>query len=75
MHQASTLEQDVMPTKAEERIEEFRETAQKRFTAIMETGRTIPWSEAREHLLRHASGEKPGLPKFSDTAACMRTDP
>ena len=51
------LEAIAEKTREQEQREDFRATAERRFTAIAETGQTISWSEAREYLQRRAAGK------------------
>jgi predicted transcriptional regulator len=46
----------------EEQRRDFEEIAEKRFAQIIETGRTIPWSEMRKHLGDRLAGKAPRRP-------------
>ena len=46
----------------EERRNEFNELAERRFAQIVETGKTIPWSEMRKYLEDRLAGKKPHRP-------------
>lgn len=48
---------------AEERRTGFIEEAQQRFSALAETGKTLPWKEMKVYLQQRASGEKTSRPK------------
>ena len=47
---------------AEERRNEFQDTAEKRYAEIVASGETIPWSEMRTYLEDRLSGKKPIRP-------------
>ena len=47
---------------AEERRNEFQDTAEKRYAEIVASGETIPWSEMRTYLEERLSGKKPTRP-------------
>jgi predicted transcriptional regulator len=47
---------------AEERRNEFHDTAQQRYAEIVASGKTIPWSEMRTYLEDRLSGKKPTRP-------------
>ncbi|MGC1952348.1 MAG: ribbon-helix-helix protein, CopG family [Gammaproteobacteria bacterium] len=47
---------------AEERRNEFHDTAQQRYAEIVASGKTIPWSEMRTYLEDRLSGKKPIRP-------------
>ncbi len=57
------LEAIAEKTEQEERRGEFRDTAERRYAAIVASGKTVPWSEMRRHLERRLSGEKSAKPK------------
>lgn len=44
-------------TDAEERRSEFHALADERYAEILRTGKTIPWDEAREYLLKLVAGK------------------
>jgi predicted transcriptional regulator len=46
----------------EERRGEFDDLADKRFAQIVETGKTIPWSEMRKYLEDRLAGKTPRRP-------------
>ena len=48
---------------AAERRGEFYETAEHRYAAIAETGKTIPWSQMRTYLSDRIKGKKASLPR------------
>ena len=48
---------------AAERRNEFYGSAEHRFAAIAETGKTIPWSAMRAYLLDRVSGNKAPRPR------------
>ena len=48
---------------AEERRNALAETAEDRYDIIMESGRTIPWSEMRSYLERRIDGSEASRPK------------
>jgi hypothetical protein len=45
-----------------ERMNEFHETAQRRFEQIASSGKTIPWTEMRSYLEARLAGKKPRRP-------------
>jgi predicted transcriptional regulator len=47
----------------EERRGEFQETAESRYAGIVDSGKTVPWSEMRRYLERRLSGGKMRRPK------------
>ena len=46
----------------EERRSDFHDVAEKRYSQIAATGKTIPWSEMRTYLEHRAGGRKPRRP-------------
>jgi predicted transcriptional regulator len=48
---------------AEERREEFLDTAERRYADIVASGRTLPWHEVRRHLRRRLAGSRAAPPK------------
>lgn len=48
---------------AAERRNEFYELAERRYTGIAESGKTVPWSEMRSYLLDRASGKNTFRPR------------
>jgi predicted transcriptional regulator len=46
----------------EERRSEFDDVAEKRYAAIVASGKTIPWSEMRGYLAARVAGKKPRRP-------------
>ena len=47
----------------EERQGEFQDTAEQRYTEILTSGKTVPWSEMRRYLQRRLTGDKTARPK------------
>lgn len=47
----------------EERRTQFHESADRRYAAIVATGKTIPWTEMRQYLERRVTGKKAPRPK------------
>jgi len=47
---------------AEERRNEFHETAEDRYAQIVASGETIPWSEMRTYLEDRVAGQKSTRP-------------
>ena len=47
----------------EERQSEFHDTAEQRYTQILASGKTVPWSEMRHYLERRIKGNKIARPK------------
>lgn len=41
---------------------EFNAIAEQRWASILETGKTVPWEVARQHLLARSRGERPRRP-------------
>lgn len=56
------LEAIAEKTDEEERRSEFHDVAEKRYAAIVATGKTIPWSEMRDYLARRVAGKKARRP-------------
>lgn len=50
------LEAIVEKAEREERGNDFRETAERRYAAILASGETIAWSEMRKYLEQRAEG-------------------
>jgi len=50
---------------AEERRNEFHETAEDRYAQIVASGKTIPWSEMRAYLEDRVAGKKSTRPAAS----------
>ena len=46
----------------EERRTDFHDVAERRYAAIVASGKTIPWSEMRSYLENRAAGKKPRRP-------------
>lgn len=46
----------------EERRSDFHDVAEKRYAAIVASGKTIPWSEMRAYLAGRVAGKKPRRP-------------
>ena len=44
-------------TDSDERRNEFHALADERYAEILRTGKTIPWAEARDYLLKLAAGK------------------
>jgi predicted transcriptional regulator len=44
-------------TEEQERRDEFHALAEQRFSEFLRTGKSIPWSEAREYLLKRIDGK------------------
>jgi len=44
-------------TDADERRNEFHALADERYAEILRTGKTVPWEEARDYLLKLAAGQ------------------
>jgi predicted transcriptional regulator len=47
----------------EERRNNFHETAEQRYSEIIASGKTIPWSEMQTYLTRRLAGKKTTRPK------------
>lgn len=47
----------------EERQNDFQNTAEQRYSDIVESGKTIPWNEMRRYLERRLTGSKIARPK------------
>jgi predicted transcriptional regulator len=45
-----------------ERMNEFHAEAEQRYARIVETGKTIPWTEMRSYLEQRLAGKKPRRP-------------
>jgi predicted transcriptional regulator len=56
------LEAIAEKTEEEERRGDFDDVAEKRYAAIVASGKTIPWSEMRTYLAGRAAGKKPRRP-------------
>jgi predicted transcriptional regulator len=56
------LEAIAEKTEEEERRSDFDDVAEKRYAAIVASGKTIPWSEMRTYLASRAAGRKPRRP-------------
>lgn len=50
------LEAIASKTEAQERRNDFYEEAERRYAEILLTGKTVPWSEMREYLIKRAAG-------------------
>ena len=48
---------------AEERRNDFQETAERRYAKIVDSGRTIPWSEMQTYLKKRLAGKKTSRPR------------
>lgn len=47
----------------EELQAEFQDTAERRYAAIVASGKTVPWAEMRQYLKRRLAGKKAPRPK------------
>jgi predicted transcriptional regulator len=47
----------------EERRGEFQNTAERRYTEIVDSGKTVSWTEMRRYLERRLAGKKIARPK------------
>ena len=47
----------------EERRGEFQDAAERRYAAIVASGKTVPWSEMRRYLERRLAGSRSPRPK------------
>jgi predicted transcriptional regulator len=47
----------------EELRAEFQDTAERRYAAIVASGKTVPWTEMRRYLERRVAGKKSVRPK------------
>ena len=47
----------------EELLEEFQDTAERRYAAIVSSGKTVPWNQLRRYLERRLSGKSSAQPK------------
>ena len=47
----------------EEQRSSFQDEAERRYAAILASGKTVPWKEMRRHLERRAAGKKSARPK------------
>src|SRR5438034_4567926 len=47
----------------EELLEEFQDTAGRRYAAIVSSGKTVPWNQMRRYLERQLSGKSTARPK------------
>jgi predicted transcriptional regulator len=47
----------------EERRAEFQDTAERRYAAIVTSGKTVPWNELRRYLEQRLAGNKTAKPK------------
>jgi len=47
----------------DERRGEFQETAERRYAAIVASGKTVPWNEMRRYLERRLAGKATPRPK------------
>jgi predicted transcriptional regulator len=50
-------------TEQEERREEFRDTAERRYADIVSSGKTVPWKDMRRYLERRLTSSKITRPK------------
>lgn len=62
------LEAIAEKTDEEERRSEFHGVAEKRYAAIVATGKTIPWSEMRTYLAGRVAGKKARRPSAKKLA-------
>lgn len=60
---ALILDAIIERVEAEERRNEFRETAEKRYSRIAESGETISWDHMRLYLKARVSGKQASPPK------------
>ena len=47
----------------DERRSEFQDAAERRYAAIVASGKAVPWSEMLTYLERRVAGKKPARPK------------
>lgn len=67
-HRAGTTPHNFMleavaeKTDQAERREDFHASAERRYAAFLETGKSIPWEEMRRYLVDRVHGKKPPRP-------------